>query len=62
MKYPKLFAPMQVGTLTFRNRLLSGPNMMCALNPDGSPTDYMVGYYDVLYSLWNTGCLQQYSS
>ncbi len=46
MKYPKLFVPMQVGTLTFRNRLLSGPNMMCALNPDGSPTDYMVGYYE----------------
>lgn len=45
MKYPKLFTPMKVGTLTFRNRLLSGPNMMCALNPDGSPTDYMVGYY-----------------
>lgn len=46
MKYPKLFTPMQVGTLLFRNRLLSGPNMMCALNPDGSPTDYMVGYYE----------------
>lgn len=46
MKYPKLFTPMKVGTLTFRNRLLSGPNMMCALNPDGSPTDYMVGYYE----------------
>lgn len=46
MKYPKLFIPMKVGTLTFRNRLLSGPNMMCALNPDGSPTDYMVGYYE----------------
>ena len=45
MKYPKLFPPLKVGTLTFRNRLLSGPNMMCALNPDGSPTDYMVGYY-----------------
>ena len=45
MKYPKLFTPLKVGTLTFRNRLLSGPNMMCALNPDGSPTDYMVGYY-----------------
>lgn len=46
MKYPKLFTPMQVGALLFRNRLLSGPNMMCALNPDGSPTDYMVGYYE----------------
>lgn len=46
MKYPKLFTPLTVGTLTFRNRILSGPNMMCALNPDGSPTDYMVGYYE----------------
>ena len=45
MKYPKLFTPLQVGSLTFRNRILSGPNMMCALNPDGTPTDYMVGYY-----------------
>lgn len=46
MKYPKLFTPLKVGTLLFRNRLLSGPNMMCALNPDGSPTDYLVGYYE----------------
>ncbi len=45
MKYPHLFSPMQVGTLNFRNRILSGPNMMCALNPDGTPTDYMIGYY-----------------
>ena len=45
MKYPHLFTPLQVGTLTFRSRVLSGPNMMCALNPDGSPTDAMVGYY-----------------
>lgn len=43
--YPNLFTPMQVGTLLFRNRILSGPNMMCALNPDGTPTDYMVAYY-----------------
>lgn len=43
--YPNLFRPLKVGTLTFRNRILSAPNMMCALNPDGSPTDTMVGYY-----------------
>lgn len=46
MKYPHLFTPLQVGTLTFRNRLLSAPNMMCALNPDGSPSDVMIGYYE----------------
>ena len=45
MKYSQLFTPLQVGTLTFRNRILSAPNMMCALNPDGSPSDVMVGYY-----------------
>lgn len=45
MRYSNLFAPLRVGALTFRNRILSGPNMMCALNPDGSPTDTMVGYY-----------------
>lgn len=45
MKYPHLYAPLKVGTLTFRNRIFSGPNMMCALNPDGSPTDHMIGYY-----------------
>lgn len=46
MQYPKLFQPLQVGTLTLRNRIISAPNMMSALNPDGSPTDYMVGYYE----------------
>ncbi|MDD6023542.1 MAG: FAD-dependent oxidoreductase [Oscillospiraceae bacterium] len=46
MQYSKLFQPLQVGTLTLRNRIISAPNMMSALNPDGSPTDYMVGYYE----------------
>ena len=46
MKYPHVFTPLQVGSLTFRNRILAAPNMMSALNPDGSPTDYMVGYYE----------------
>lgn len=46
MKYQNLFRPMQLGSLTMRNRIISAPNMMSALNPDGSPTDYMVGYYE----------------
>ncbi len=46
MLYPHLFTPMQVGALTLRNRIISAPNMMSALNPDGSPTEYMVGYYE----------------
>lgn len=43
--YPHLFTPLKVGPLIFRNRILSGPNMMCQLNPDGSPNAYMIGYY-----------------
>ena len=35
-----------MGSLTLRNRIISAPNMMSALNPDGSPTAYMVGYYE----------------
>ena len=46
MQYPKLFEPLSVGSLTLRNRIISAPNMMSALNPDGSPTEYMVGYYE----------------
>ena len=46
MQYPKLFEPLQVGSLVLRNRIISAPNMMSALNPDGSPTEYMVGYYE----------------
>ena len=43
--YIKLFTPMKVGALLFRHRILSGPNMMCALDASGAPTDYMVSYY-----------------
>ncbi len=44
--FPYLFRPLNVGALTLRNRIVSAPNMMCALNPDGSPTDYMIGYFE----------------
>ncbi len=44
--YPHLFKPLQVGTLTFRNRLLSGPNMMCQIRADGSPDDALIAYYE----------------
>lgn len=46
MEYKNLFQPMRLGPLVMRNRIISAPNMMSALNPDGSPTDYMVGYYE----------------
>lgn len=45
MKYPNLFRPMQVGTLTFRNRILSGAQYDVCVKSGFSPTDTMVGYY-----------------
>lgn len=44
--YPNLFSPIKIGNLTFKNRLFSGPTMMCQLTPQGYPNDYMIGYYE----------------
>ena len=45
LNYPKLFTPMKVGSLIFRNRILSGPNMISAMDHFGAPTDYLISYY-----------------
>ncbi|MFC1945987.1 FAD-dependent oxidoreductase [Chloroflexota bacterium] len=44
--YPNLFSPINVGKITFKNRLVSAPNMMSNITPAGYPTDYMIGYYE----------------
>ena len=44
--YPNLFKPLRVGSLTFRNRILSAPNMMCQIRADGSPDDALIAYYE----------------
>lgn len=44
--FPNLFKPLQVGSLTFRNRILSAPNMMCQIRADGSPDDALISYYE----------------
>jgi len=46
MKYPLLFTPLRVKGVTFRNRILSAPNMMCQMTPEGYPNEFMVGYYE----------------
>lgn len=43
--YPNLFRPITIGRTTFRNRIWSAPNMMCHMDKDGFPTDYMIEYY-----------------
>lgn len=46
LKYKNLFTPLQVGTLTFRNRILAAPTMMCQVRPDGTPDDELIAYYE----------------
>lgn len=43
--YPRLFEPLTIGPLVFRNRIWSAPNMMCHMDANGFPTDYMIAYY-----------------
>lgn len=43
--YPHLFEPLTIKNVTFRNRIFSAPNMMCHMDANGFPTDYMIGYY-----------------
>ena len=43
--YPHLFEPITIKKTTFRNRIWSAPNMMCHMDANGFPTDYMIAYY-----------------
>ncbi|MGI5937102.1 MAG: FAD-dependent oxidoreductase [Oscillospiraceae bacterium] len=43
--YPKLFEPITIKGVTFRNRIWSAPNMMCHMDAAGFPTEYMIAYY-----------------
>ena len=45
LKYPKLFEPLKVGNITYRNRLFSAPTMMSQVIDGGKPTDALIGYY-----------------
>ena len=43
--YPHLFEPFTIKKTTFRNHIFSAPNMMCHMDANGFPTDYMIAYY-----------------
>lgn len=44
-KYPHLFEPFTIKKTRFRNRIFSAPNLMCHMDGNGFPTDYMIAYY-----------------
>lgn len=43
--YPKLFEPITISGVTFKSRLFSAPNLMCHMDANGFPTEYMIAYY-----------------
>ncbi len=45
LKYPKLFEPLQVGKLTYKNRIFAAPTMMSSVTEGGRPTEALLGYY-----------------
>ena len=47
MKYPHLFAPLEVAGTLFRNRSLSSPQGYYNLGPDLFPNDDMVAYFEI---------------
>ncbi|MDR1630856.1 MAG: NAD(P)/FAD-dependent oxidoreductase [Oscillospiraceae bacterium] len=46
MKYETLFSPMNVGTVTIKNRVVMSPMVMGTGRPDGTPTERMIRYYE----------------
>ncbi|MCU7377182.1 FAD-dependent oxidoreductase [Clostridiales Family XIII bacterium ASD5510] len=45
LKFPKLFEPLKVGNVVYRNRLFASPSMMSQVIDGGKPTDALIGYY-----------------
>lgn len=45
LKFPKLFEPLQVGSVVYRNRIFAAPSMMSFVTEGGRPTEALMGYY-----------------
>ncbi|NCB62366.1 MAG: FAD-dependent oxidoreductase [Clostridia bacterium] len=45
LKYPHLFAPIQIGNTYFKNRIFGAPTGMMSLTPQGHLTDDNMAYY-----------------
>jgi len=46
LRYPHLFAPIQLGNTLFRNRIFSAPTGLYDLTPQGAPTDDYIAYFE----------------
>ena len=45
-RYPHLYQPLKVGSLTLKNRILLSPTMMSELSKEGFPTHQTISYYE----------------
>jgi 2,4-dienoyl-CoA reductase-like NADH-dependent reductase (Old Yellow Enzyme family) len=45
LRFPKLFQPLDVGPIIYKNRLFSAPTMMSYVTEGGRPTEALMGYY-----------------
>lgn len=43
--YPNLYTPINIGSVTLKNRIISAPSSQADLNPDGSLSRYNIAYY-----------------
>lgn len=46
MEYKMLFSPMKIGTCEIKNRIVMPPMMMGFCQPDGTPTEMLMDYYE----------------
>ena len=46
-RYPTLFSPLRVGSVTFRNRIVSAPTSLAELSPEGCLTRENIAYYQL---------------
>jgi 2,4-dienoyl-CoA reductase-like NADH-dependent reductase (Old Yellow Enzyme family) len=46
LKFPKLFEPVKVGGVIFRNRIFGSPTGSMDFNSDHTPTEDWIAYYE----------------
>ena len=44
-RYPKLLSPLQVGNVTLKNRIITGPMSIVELDPKGGYTEQGIAFY-----------------
>ena len=46
MQYEKLFSEGRIGSVTLKNRVVMAPMEVGMANPDGTPSEQLIAYYE----------------